>query len=77
MPFPIPKPTSTRNLINNMKYVPYLKNDPNQEAISTITDSYLQSIELAINYFSRLKRLDLDNFNKIYGVKDAQTKTTK
>ena len=77
MPFPISKPTSNRNLINNRKYVLYLKNDPNQEVISTVTDNYLENIKLAINYFARIKQLDLEGFNKIYGVKHAETKTTK
>lgn len=60
-----------------MKYVLYLKNDPNQEAISSITDNYLEDIELAIKYFAGIKKLDLESFNQIYGVKHATTKTTK
>lgn len=72
MPFPISKPTSTRNLINTMKYVLYLKNDPNQEVINSVTDNYLENIELAIKYFAGIKKLDLENFNQIYEVKKCR-----
>lgn len=60
-----------------MKYVLYLKNDPNQEAISSIKDNYLENIELAIKYFAGVKKLDLEDFNQIYGVKNAKTKANK
>jgi hypothetical protein len=60
-----------------MKYVLYLKNDPNQEVISSVTDNYLENIELAIKYFAGIKKLDLEDFNQIYGVKNAKTEANK
>ena len=60
-----------------MKYVLYLKNDPNQEVISSVTDNYLENIELAIKYFASIKKLDLEDFNQIYGVKNAKTEANK
>jgi len=57
-----------------MKYVLYLKNDPNQEVISSVTDNYLKSIELATKYFAGIKKLDLESFNQIYGVKAKNEK---
>lgn len=54
-----------------MKYVLYLKNDSNQEAINTTT---ARSLNEALDYFMEVKKLDLDKFNEIFAIKAVHGK---